>query len=223
MEAPPAPPKRQVRQVTEPVTKVPVVAEPQREKPPVVQEKGPSVRKPEVRSAMKVAMKSAMKPPMPPHVRPPRKEVSDHVARRPVVESQTAEAEAPVTEPLRKQKPRETVAHEPPVREEPAEIPQFCHNCGKKLPLEANFCPGCGIRLAQNRTLTSPRSTPPPRERRTVPADTVIPDRKAAPISRPEAPDEDEIEDQKPQPTKPPIKKAPKGSEMTILHKFLRR
>jgi hypothetical protein len=34
--------------------------------------------------------------------------------------------------------------------------------------------------------------------------------------------DEDEI-GEVPVPTKPPVKKVPKGSEMTILHKFLRR
>jgi hypothetical protein len=35
--------------------------------------------------------------------------------------------------------------------------------------------------------------------------------------------DDDEAEDEKPVPTRPPVKKVPKGSEMTILHKFLRR
>jgi hypothetical protein len=56
-----------------------------------------------------------------------------------------------------------------------------------------------------------------------VPADTVTPERRPASPPRTEEPDEEEIEDEKPQPTKPPVKKAPKGSEMTILHKFLRR
>jgi hypothetical protein len=35
--------------------------------------------------------------------------------------------------------------------------------------------------------------------------------------------DEDEKDNEVPVPTKPPVKKVPKGSEMTILHKFLRR
>ncbi len=35
--------------------------------------------------------------------------------------------------------------------------------------------------------------------------------------------DEEEKEDETPVPVKPPVKKLPKGSEMTILHKFLRR
>jgi hypothetical protein len=56
-----------------------------------------------------------------------------------------------------------------------------------------------------------------------VPADTVTPEKKPVAPSRAEEPDEEEIENEKPQPTKPPVKKAPKGSEMTILHKFLRR
>jgi hypothetical protein len=40
---------------------------------------------------------------------------------------------------------------------------------------------------------------------------------------REEDKDEDEKDDEIPVPTKPPVKKVPKGSEMTILHKFLRR
>ena len=42
-------------------------------------------------------------------------------------------------------------------------------------------------------------------------------------ISPKEEIDEDEKEDETPVPVKPPLKKLPKGSEMTILHKFLRR
>jgi hypothetical protein len=60
-------------------------------------------------------------------------------------------------------------------------------------------------------------------EKRTLPADTVTPERKHTPPPRREERDEDEIEDEKSQPTRPPVKKAPRGSEMTILHKFLRR
>ena len=169
---------------------------------------------------MKVAMRSAMKPLAQPQVRPPRRDISEHVMRRPVVEPETREtAETP--EPPRRPKIPEKVRE--PVPEEPAEVPQFCHNCGKKLPLEANFCPGCGTRLGQNRTLTNTRFPPLHRDRRSVPADTVTPEKKPVPPSRAEEPDDEEIENAKPQPTKPPVKKAPKGSEMTILHKFLRR
>jgi len=35
--------------------------------------------------------------------------------------------------------------------------------------------------------------------------------------------DKNEKDDEIPVPTKPPVRKVPKGSEMTILHKFLRR
>jgi zinc-ribbon domain len=216
---PATPPRRaQVRQITEPVKKVPVVAEPEQEILPVSHEKVPAVRKPEVQSAMKVAMKSAMKPLAQPQVRPAKRDLSEHIVRRPVVEPETRETTLPSRRPQIHEK-----VHEPPVPEEPAEVPQFCHNCGKRLPLEANFCPGCGTRLGQNRTLHSTRFASTPHEKRPVPADTVTPERKAVPPPRTEEPDEDEIEDEKPQPTKPPIKKAPRGSEMTILHKFLRR
>jgi hypothetical protein len=217
---PAAPSRRaQVRHVPESMAKVPVVPETEREVPAAAPENVPAVRKPEVQSAMKVAMKSAMKPLAQSQVRPVRKAPSEHVTRRPVVEPEPRET----TEPPRRPKIHEKV-HEPPVHEEPAEVPQFCHNCGKKLPLEANFCPGCGTRLGQNRTLTNARfpSTTPP-HKKSVPADTVIPERRPVPPPRSEEPDEDEIEAEKPQPTKPPVKKAPKGSELTILHKFLRR
>ncbi len=214
-----SPPQRtQIRQVAEPVKKVPFVAGTERDEVPAPREHVSPVKKPEVQSAMKVAMKSAMKPLAQPQVRPFRRDSYEHVVRRPVIEPGTGET----AEPPRQQKTREK-AYEPPVHEEPGEVPQFCHNCGKKLPQEANFCPGCGTRMSQNRTLTNTRFPSSPHEKRPVPADTLIPDRKQVSPHRTEEPDEDEIEDEKPQPTKPPIKKAPSGSEMTILHKFLRR
>ncbi len=231
--APPAQPARrtQVREIAEPAARVPVVTEPEPAVPPAAA-KVPAVKKPEVRSAMKVAMKSAMKPLATPMTRPARKDMPEHVPRRPVVEPEPAEVPEPprkqrvrerVQEPLREPVREQEPERELPPRDEPAGIPQFCHNCGTKLPLEANFCPGCGTRLGQGRTLTGTRTTTPPRERRSGPSDTVIPERKPVPPPKAEEEDEDEIESEKPQPTRPPIKKAPKGSEMTILHKFLRR
>jgi hypothetical protein len=213
-----SPRRAQVRQVPEPVKKVPVVADTGREGVPAPRDHASPVKKPEVQSAMKVAMKSAMKPLAQPQVRPIRRDSSERGVRRPVIEPGTGET----AEPPQRQKIHEKV-YEPPVHEEPAEVPQFCHNCGKKLPLEANFCPGCGTRMSQNRTLTNTRFPPAHPEKRPVPADTLTPDRKQVSPHRTEEPDEEEIEDEKPQPTKPPVKKAPKGSEMTILHKFLRR
>ena len=218
---PVSPPRRaQVRQVMESTKKVPVSDEPEREIPPAYRDNVPPVKKPEVQSAMKVAMKSAMKPLAQPQVRPIRRDSSGYSGRRPVVEPEVRET----AEPLPRPKIREKV-YEPQVREEePTEVPQFCHNCGKKLPQEANFCPGCGTRLGLSRTLTNAHFPLTHHEKKQhVPADTLTPDRKQVSPLHTEEPDEDEIEDEKPQPTKPPIKKAPKGSEMTILHKFLRR
>ena len=216
---PVSPPRRtQVRQVTESPRKAPIVADTEWEVPQAHRDNAPPVKRPEVQSAMKVAMKSAMKPLAQPQVRPAKRDISEHVMRRPIVEPEERET----SEPPRRPKIHERV-QESPVQEEPAEVPQFCHNCGKKLPLEANFCPGCGTRLGQNRTLTNTRFPPASPEKRSVPADTVTSERRPVSPSRMEEPDEDEIEDEKPQPTKPPVKKAPKGSEMTILHKFLRR
>jgi hypothetical protein len=239
-EAPPAAPPRRshVRQVMEtgPVTPA---HEPEPEKQLSRHDHVTAVKKPEVQSAMKVAMKSAMKPLAQPQVRPVKRDISEHVVRRPVVEPETREvvAEPPrrprIQERAREPEPEHTREHvrepvreharEVPAPEETAGVPQFCHNCGKKLPLEANFCPGCGTRLNQNRTVTNTRFPTTIPDKRPVPADTLTPERRSTAPSRAEEPDEDEIEDQKPQPTKPPIKKAPKGSEMTILHKFLRR
>ena len=223
-EQPVSPPRRaQVRQVMESSKKIPVTDEPEWEVPQASRDNVPAVRKPEVQSAMKVAMKGAMKPLAQPQIRPPKREISEHVMRRPVVESETRETAEPPRRPKVHEKAHEPLFHEPPVQEESAEVPQFCHNCGKKLPLEANFCPGCGTRLGQNRTLTNTRAATPPREKRSIPADTVPAERRPVLQSRAEEPDDDDFEDEKPQPTKPPVKKAPRGSEMTILHKFLRR
>jgi hypothetical protein len=219
-----SPPRRaQVRQVTEPARKSPVVSDTEWEAPPAPRDNLPPVKKPEVQSAMKVAMKSAMKPLPQPPVRPAKRDLSEHVIRRPVVEPEERETAEPPRRPKIHERVQEPRAREPPVHEEPAELPQFCHNCGKKLPLEANFCPGCGTRLGQNRTLTGSRAPAASHEKRSVPADTVIPERRPSASPRMDEPDEDEMEDEKPQPTKPPVKKAPRGSEMTILHKFLRR
>jgi zinc-ribbon domain len=221
---PVTPPRRtQVRQVTESGRKAPLVADPERDVPHVPHDNIPSVKKPEVHSAMKVAMKSAMKPLAQPQVRQGKRDIPDHVMRRPVVEPETTEPAEPLRRPKIQEKVHEPLFQEPPFPEEPAEVPQFCHNCGKKLPLEANFCPGCGTRLGQNRTLTNTRVPTAPREKRALPADTVPAERRPASLPRTEEPDEDDFEDEKPQPTKPPLKKAPRGSEMTILHKFLRR
>jgi hypothetical protein len=113
-------------------------------------------------------------------------------------------------------------AHEKQARDEEAANPQFCHNCGKKLPHSANFCPGCGTKLSAHKaghssgeahaTIKAPAHTLPAHQRR-VPKITV---------SAADEDDEDE-HDVAPAPVKPPVKKAPPGSEMTILHKFLRR
>jgi hypothetical protein len=230
---PVSPPRRaQIRQVPEPARRIVMSSEYDREIPATRTDDVPAVRKPEVQSAMKVAMKSAMKPLGQPQIPPARREVTAHPARRPVVESDYKVPAAPPRRPHIDENMPEPVTYEVaekvvPEKEvfvkEVPETPQFCHNCGKKLPLEANFCPGCGTRLSQNRTIPNARFPSSHHSRKTIPADMVNHERRTPPDIRAEEPDEDEIEDLKQQPTKPPIKKAPRGSEMTILHKFLRR
>jgi len=214
----PPPRRAQVRQVAEPARRQIVTSD---YESPRSQDTGASaVRKPEVQSAMKVAMKGAMKPLSQPTQKPVVRTVQE-TPRRIV---QEAEPEPEYVAPPRRPVVQET-APEPAVREEhaaaaPADSPQFCHNCGKKLPHSANFCPGCGTKLNQGRTL------PHARQQAAVAADkratrTDPPVHESRPL--PEPVDPEEAEDERPVPTRPPVKKAPKGSEMTILHKFLRR
>ena len=163
------------------------------------------VRKPEVQAAMRTAMNNPVQPVRQTQVHPVKSGLSEPVRRPlPDVSREAAAEENPVV--------RRTV-----VPEEPADSPQFCHNCGKKLPGEANFCPGCGTRLGRSRTdpaarasKTIPRpaavTTPPPAQRRIPKIEEIH--------------DDDEDEEQA---RRPPVKKTPKGSDMTILQKFLRR
>jgi hypothetical protein len=200
----PHPPRRnQIRQVPEPV-RTPVSAPVyDREIPPEAE--NPPVRKPEVQSAMKVAMKSAMRP-------------LQQVPVRRTVTAEPEQEQAPAS-------PRRPVVHEPPREKHVPEeemsttTPQFCHNCGKRLPNAANFCPGCGTKLSQSRTLPQNRHSATVTDKRATRTDPPVHEHKAL-----HSDDNDEDEGgETPVPAKPPIKKAPKGSEMTILHKFLRR
>lgn len=171
------------------------------------------VRKPEVQSAMKVAMKGALRQTGPLSQQPVKKAVAES-QRRPLPEL------VPEPEPVQPRRPVvQEAVQEKTVQDEPAGTPQFCHNCGKKLPGSANFCPGCGTKLSQGRTLPHSRTNPSLSSRKATRTDPPGHEHK----SLPENVDDDEIEDEKPIPVRPPIKKAPKGSEMTILHKFLRR
>jgi hypothetical protein len=205
-EAPPR--KMQVRQV--------ITTSYDKEVPPARETEGFPIRKPEVQSAMKVAMKGAIRQAGP---------VSQKPVKRAVIESQppapSTEEYAPEPVPGRRPVVTESaqVRHsEKPVPEEVTDAtPQFCHNCGKKLPHSANFCPGCGTKLSIGRTLPHSRTSPTLPTRKTTRTDP------PGHENRPPVVDEEEIEEEKPVPTRPPVKKAPKGSEMTILHKFLRR
>jgi hypothetical protein len=174
-----------------------------------------TVHKREVQSAMKVAMKSAMQP---------LKHSYLQTAKRPVIEPVSPSPQEP--EPVEKKvAPRRPVVHEKPeeapVQDEIADIPRFCHNCGKKLPLVANFCPMCGTRLSLHRTLPNARMPEAPAEKKVSHPQAPVHEKKLIPPKK--EIDEDEKEDETPVAVKPPLKKLPRGSEMTILHKFLRR
>ena len=218
VERQPEPARRaQIRQVPEPVKRS--VQEYDREIAPTREAEEQPARKPEVQSAMKVAMKGAMQPLKQSHTQPVRRPISEPVRR-----------ETPEPEPERTQVRRAIVQEKPAVQayerapertyehvaepepEEKDDTPQFCHNCGKKLPHAANFCPGCGTRLGQHKAQPTQTGTPQIHAR--------VQDKKIIPR---EEVDDEELEAEKAVPTKPPVKKAPKGSEMTILHKFLRR
>ena len=176
--------------------------------PTPVKGDGQIVRKPEVHAAMRTAMDNPVQPVRQTPVQPVRSVISE-----------------PVRRPLPEPKQRIVTDEIPAVRrtvvpEEPTDNPQFCHNCGKKLPGEANFCPGCGTRLGRSRTDPAARlsKTVP----RPVPAPVVTTTPHQRKIPKIEEVSEEEEEENLP-PRRPPVKKTPKGSDMTILQKFLRR
>ena len=220
-EEPPKTSRRgQVREVPEPVKKPAAEQEFDREIPPVRKADAQPVRKHEVQSAMKVAMKSAMQP---------LRQSSPQTARRPVIEpvSPPLKEPGPEGEKITPQKPsirekvQEPAAPDIPAQDEGAEIPPFCHNCGKKMPHAANFCPGCGTKMSQPKVPSPAGVSPPPHEKKVTHHEVPVREKKV-PV-RDQDTDEEEKEDETPVATKLPAKKVPKGKEMTILHKFLRR
>jgi hypothetical protein len=209
VEEPRAQRRSTVREVPEPVKKLETEHEPSYyEISPARRGDTQPLRKREVQSAMKVAMKNAMQP---------LKPSSLQSVKRPVTER----ASSPVKEPVPEDAEgigRQAGMQEPAVPDERNELPPFCQNCGKKIPPAANFCPGCGTKLGAYKA-GSPEWIPPS-EKKTAHHEPPSREKRAPPD---EEIDEEEKEDQAPVPTKPPAKKGPKGSEMTILHKFLRR
>ena len=171
-------------------------------------------KKPEVQSAMKVAMKSAMQPLKQTPTTPVRRVTAEPMRRQPVAESE----HPPFVEILPDEEPE---THEKPARDDEVANPQFCHNCGKKILKTANFCPGCGTKLSAHKAGKADGEAHASATHAHTPQ---VPQRKVPKITVSTADDDDEDErDVAPAPVKPPVKKTPPGSEMTILHKFLRR
>jgi hypothetical protein len=167
--------------------------------PPTYREIPPTTQ-PEIQPVKKVEMQSAMKTAMKTAMQP---------ARQPSAQPQ----KRPASEPEKKLPPEPEVTPAA-VRKEPSEIketpdeeeagaPIFCQNCGKKLPAAANFCPGCGTKLGPVRATHEPS---PQHQKKS---------QKSEGMQAEEKPEHHE--------KKPAVRKAPRGSEMTILHKFLRR
>jgi hypothetical protein len=215
-----SPRRGHVREVPEAVKKPAAEPEFDREIPPVRKADTQPVRKHEVQSAMKVAMKSAMQP---------LRQSSPQTVKRPVIEPVSPPFREPGSEgekttpprPYIKEKVQETPAPDIPAPDEGAEIPPFCHNCGKKMPHAANFCPGCGTKMSQPRTPSPAGVSPSPPEKKVTHHEAPVREKKLPP--RDQEIDDEEKEDETPVATKLPAKKVPKGNEMTILHKFLRR
>ena len=215
-----SPRRGQVREVPEPVKKPAAEKEFDREIPPVRKADAQPVRKHEVQSAMKVAMKSAMQP---------LRQSFPQTVKRPVIEPVSPPLKEPGPEgekttppkPYIKEKVQETPAPDIPAQDEGAEIPPFCHNCGKKMPHAANFCPGCGTKMSQPKVPSPAGVSQSPHEKKVTHHEAPVREKKV-PV-RDQETDEEEMEDETPVATKLPAKKVPKGNEMTILHKFLRR
>ncbi|MDD1700759.1 MAG: zinc ribbon domain-containing protein [Methanoregula sp.] len=215
VEEPSRPPRRaQVREVPDKLKKPDEVLESEMGTPPMRKADIQPVRKHEVQSAMKVAMKNAMHP---------LKSSSFQTVKRPVTEPASIPEKAPETEestqipghPVIKGKVQRAPAHD-----EGAEMPSFCQNCGKKLPPAANFCPGCGTKLGTYRTISDDRIPEYSHEKKGTHHDEPVREKKGT--AHKESIDEEDMEDETQVSTKLPAKK-PKRSEMTILHKFLRR
>jgi hypothetical protein len=163
---------------------------------------------------MKVAMKNAMQPLKPSTLQSVKRPVIERIPS-PVKEPGPDDTDVTPRRPAIQEKTKVTT-----VPDESADIPPFCQNCGKKIPPAANFCPGCGTKLGAYK-VSAPAGMPEsPPEKKTTHHEAPAREKKGAVR---EDMDEDEKEDELPVPTKPPAKKAPKGGEMTILHKFLRR
>ncbi|MEI8330134.1 MAG: zinc ribbon domain-containing protein [Methanomicrobiales archaeon] len=186
-----------------------------REIPTMRAEEPKPQRKPEVQAAMKVAMKSSMQPLRQPSAsHPVRSDTAEPMYREPITKTETAA----FVEILPDEPPE---YKEKPVREE-AGSSMFCHNCGKKIPQNANFCPGCGTKLSAHKSGHAAAPASPP---------ALVSSHSHADFSRKvpkiivSSSEEDEEEDNEPAPApvKPLIKKVPPNREMTILHKFLRR
>jgi hypothetical protein len=164
-----------------------------REIPPTTKPETQPVKKVEVQSAMRTAMKTAMQPVKQPSAQP-LKRPAPELRKKPMPEPEVPPAEVYRKEPEKKEEISE---------EEDAGSPVFCQKCGKKLPAAANFCPGCGTKLGQQKiSLVSA----PTHERKSQKSEGTKAEDK---VGHP--------------PAKQPGKKTPKGSEMTLLHKFLRR
>jgi hypothetical protein len=208
----PRPQRRAViREVPEPVKKPGAEKESYYEISPQRKSDTQPLRKREVQSAMKVAMRGAMQP---------LKPSSLQTVKRPVIEQVSPPSKEPEPDDTGVT-PIHTGVQGAPVPDEDAGLPSFCQNCGKKLPTAANFCPGCGTKLGVHKTSPTERSPESPREKKATHHEAPAREKKGT--AREEDRDEDEKEDEVPVSTKPPAKKVPKGSEMTILHKFLRR
>ena len=159
----------------------------------------PQDREQAAKPVRKVEVQSAMKGALEGAV-PPAKQPADKIKaqtpslKKPVIVQPETKEAVPVKE--------EPVQHEEVPGDETA-VPLFCQNCGKKLPGSANFCPGCGTKITAHREKNAPRPQVKTVKKQTEPA---------------QAQEKKENREEK-----HTAKKAQKGSEMTILHKFLRR
>lgn len=167
---------------------------------PVTYREIPPTTPPVPQPVKKVEVQSAMKSAMKTAMQPPRQPLAQPV-KRTVPEPQKKVRPEPEELPAKEPEKEPAIGEE--IVQEEAEGPVFCQNCGKKLPAAANFCPGCGSKLGYPK---SAQEAKPSHEKKP---------RKV----------EDDTGKEKPErpPAKHPARKAAKGSEMTILHKFLRR
>ena len=132
----------------------------------------PHVPRPDIQSVIKGAMKSALQPPKPSLQKP---------ARRPEILPASSQPDEPgpqESQDLPRSHFEKEKTDTTQTRDTLVKNPPFCKNCGKKVPLAANFCPMCGITLGVSPPPPVPKRPP---GRKTIQKESAVKKKKGTP------------------------------------------